>query len=115
MEANMFNSYLLLRDGVGMLPVGYENLKSKYDEYLLVFRDGEIYTAFDADAREIGRILNIDPVVGKYNDESRVCIEMDATMENFDKLMKVVKLRGKLALCEPVENEVENGLHETSK
>ena len=81
----------------------YRAFKAKYPDYLLVFRQGSFYEAYNDDASALHRILGLCLTVGQTEGEySRLAGFPAEYLDSY--LQSLVRAGHRVAVCEPAEN-----------
>lgn len=80
----------------------YEEMKSKHEDVIYLFRAGNYYVAMLDDALQIQLITKDDYLCQQYvNEEEQVCVQVSIEKEELDNVLSLLVRAGKrVAICE---------------
>lgn len=80
----------------------YEEMKSKHEDVIYLFRAGNYYAAMMNDALQIQLITKDDYLCKQYvNEEGQVCVQVSIEKEELDNVLPLLVRAGKrVAICE---------------
>lgn len=95
---------MVKKDKLTPLMQQYQRIKSKHSDKIMLFRMGDFYEAFNADAKKISRVLNITLTSRGKTDSTRTPLAGFPYHALDSYLHKLLKAGLKVAICEQTED-----------